>query len=99
MSKTTLLVSTSISNRKRGEEMYDFTSLDLFTGTVFFAPFLQFYVNLIYRKLELIQRRAARYVLHCHHKVSSVTDMLQTFRWRPLAYRRADAKLHDVHNC
>ena len=35
-------------------------------------------------KLEMIQRRAARYVLHHHHNTSSVTTMLQTLGWRSL---------------
>ena len=44
-------------------------------------------------KLEMIQRRAARYVLHRHHNTSSVTNMLQSLGWRSLADRRKDAKL------
>lgn len=44
-------------------------------------------------KLEMIQRRAARYVLYRHHNTSSVTDMLQTLGWRSLSDRRTDAKL------
>ena len=41
-------------------------------------------------KLEIIQRRAARYVLHGHHNVSSVTDMIRALGLRPLAYHRTD---------
>ena len=44
-------------------------------------------------KLEMIQRRAVRYVLHRHHNTSSVTNMLQSLGWRSLADRRKDAKL------
>ena len=32
---------------------------------------------------DMIQRRAARYILHHHHSTSSVTDMLQTLGWDP----------------
>ena len=53
-------------------------------------------------KLEMIQRRAARYVLHRHHNTSSVTNMLQTLGWRSLSERRIDAKLcmiYKITNC
>ena len=42
------------------------------------------------KKLEMIQRRAARYALHRHCNTSSVTDMLQTLNWRSLESRRKD---------
>ena len=48
-------------------------------------------------KLEMIQRRAARYVLHRHHYTSSVTNMLQTLGWRSLSDRRNDAKLCMIY--
>ena len=48
-------------------------------------------------KLKMIQRRAARYVLHRHHDTSSVTNMLQTLRWRSLSDRRNDAKLCMIY--
>ena len=44
-------------------------------------------------KLEMIQRCAARYVLHRHHNTSNVINMLQTLGWRSLSDRRNDAKL------
>ena len=44
-------------------------------------------------KLEMTQRRAARYVLHRPHNTSSVTNMHQSLGWRSLADRRKDAKL------
>ena len=44
-------------------------------------------------KLEMVQHRAARYVLHRHRNTSSVTDMLQTLNWRSLESRRKDMRL------
>ena len=44
-------------------------------------------------QLEMIQRHAARYVLHRNHNTSSVTDMLQTLGWRSISDKRNDAKL------
>ena len=44
-------------------------------------------------KLEMIQRRAARYVLHRNHNTSSVTDKRQPLGWRFLSDQRNDAKL------
>ena len=45
------------------------------------------------KKLEMVHRRAARYVLHRHRNTSSVTDMLQTLNWRSLESRRKDMRL------
>ena len=43
-------------------------------------------------KLEMVQRRAARYVTGDYHRTSSVTDMLQKLQWPTLQERRAQAK-------
>lgn len=45
------------------------------------------------QKLEMVQRRAARYVLHRHRNTSSVTSMLQSLNWRSLENRRKDMRL------
>ena len=45
------------------------------------------------KKLEMVQRRAARYVTNRHRKRSSVSDMLQGLDWRTLEDRRKDARL------
>ena len=45
------------------------------------------------RKLEMVQRRAARYVTNRHRNKSSVSDMLQGLDWRTLEDRRRDALL------
>ena len=44
-------------------------------------------------KLEMVQRRAARYVLHRHRNKCSVTNMLQSLNWRSLEDRRKDLRL------
>ena len=44
-------------------------------------------------KLEMVQRRAARWVKSDWRQTSSVTGMLQELGWRTLALRRADARL------
>jgi hypothetical protein len=45
------------------------------------------------RKLECVQRRAARFVLSSQHNKSSVTAMIQRLGWRSLEDRRRDARL------
>ena len=44
-------------------------------------------------KLEMVQRRAARYVCNRWHNTSSVTGMLSQLEWVPLAKRRANTRL------
>ena len=44
-------------------------------------------------KLEMVQRRAARYVCNNYHNTSSVTDMVNTLQWPPLAERRLKSRL------
>lgn len=44
-------------------------------------------------KLEMVQRRAARYVKSRHRNLSSVSDLLTTLNWRSLQDRRKDARL------
>ena len=45
------------------------------------------------QKLEMVQRRAARFVLQRHHNTSSVTDMLKSLEWESLASRRTKSSL------
>ena len=44
-------------------------------------------------KIEAVQRRAAKYVVNNHRNRSSVSNMLQRLKWKPLANRRKDARL------
>ena len=45
------------------------------------------------KQLEMVQRRAARYVLNRHHNTSSVTSMLDQLGWVPLETRRRNCQL------
>ena len=45
------------------------------------------------QKLEMVQRRTARYVCNRWHNTSSVTGMLSQLEWVPLAMRRANTCL------
>ena len=45
------------------------------------------------RKIEMVQRRAARYTLHRYHNTSSVTAMLDHLQWTPLEHRRQQQRL------
>ena len=44
-------------------------------------------------ELEMVQRRAARFVLNDYGRQSSVTDMLSTIGWEPLESRCREARL------
>jgi len=44
-------------------------------------------------RIEMVQRRAARYVLNRYSPESSVTEMLETLGWPTLQHRRTNARL------
>jgi hypothetical protein len=44
-------------------------------------------------KLEMVQRRATRYVQNNYHNTSSVTSMIDTLGWSTLAERRLKTRL------
>ena len=44
-------------------------------------------------QLEMVQRRAARWVTGRYHNTSSVTEMLHSLDWRTLEQRRVDSRL------
>ncbi len=44
-------------------------------------------------KIEMVQRRAARFVSNRYHNTSSVTDMLGTLKWPSLQDRRRKSRL------
>ena len=53
------------------------------------------------RKLESVQRRAARYTLDQYRRTSSVDAMITQLEWEPLAARRRTARLvmfYKIHN-
>ena len=45
------------------------------------------------QRLEMVQRRSARYVLRRYHNISSVSDMLDHLQWPTLAQRRCCYRL------
>ena len=53
------------------------------------------------KKLEMVQRRAARYVLDRFNYLSSVDEMLQELQWNTLEERRKKERLvmfYKIHN-
>ena len=44
-------------------------------------------------KIEMVQRRAARWVSNDYSTYSSVTEMMSNLGWRSLENRRYDARL------
>ncbi len=48
-------------------------------------------------KIEMVQRRAARWTQNDYSTYSSVTDMLDRLGWRSLEQRRSDARLCLFH--
>ena len=53
------------------------------------------------KQVEMVQRRAARFVLHRYQREASVTAMLKELDWQPLATRRRQARLtmfYKIHN-
>ena len=44
-------------------------------------------------KIEMVQRRAARWTLRNYDHQASVTEMINKLGWRTLEQRRADARL------
>ena len=48
--------------------------------------------RLVYQ-IEMVQRRAARWVTGRYHNTSSVSDMLRSLDWRSIEQRRVDSRL------
>ena len=51
----------------------------------------------IIHQIEMVQRRAARYVTNKYDRRSSVTDILNNLRWKSLQQRRQDARLTLIY--
>ena len=49
------------------------------------------------QKLEMVQRRGARYVNNKHSSLTSVDNMMEDLKWRSLEDRRRDARLVLVY--
>ena len=53
------------------------------------------------KRIEAVQRRAARFTCNRYRRTSSVTQMMNTLEWQPLAERRRLARLvmfYKIHN-
>ena len=57
------------------------------------APVLDPYIQDDIQRIEMVQRRAARWVMSDYSPYSSVSDMLGRLGWRTLEQRRADSWL------
>ena len=49
------------------------------------------------QKIEMVQRRAARYVTNKHGNRSSVVDMISNLQWKPLETRRKESRLCTLY--
>ena len=49
------------------------------------------------RKLEMVQRKAARWAKSCFSQSASVTKMLQDLKWDDLADRRKNIRLTQLY--
>jgi hypothetical protein len=61
------------------------------------GPHCEKYIN----KIDMIQRRAARFVMGEYRRTHSVSDMLQSLNWSSLSSRRCTARLsifYKIHN-
>ena len=57
------------------------------------APIWDPYIQEDIQRIEMVQRRAARWVMSDYSPYSSVSDMLGRLGWRTLEQRRADSRL------
>ena len=87
--KRNLKVSSS-SLREKG--YMGFVRPQLEYGSTTWHPRLGVENNVAY-KVEMVQRRAAKWTLKRYHNTFSVTDMLEDLGWRTLEQKRADARL------
>ena len=78
--KSTLLKETAVKSFVRPILEYACTVWD---------PHTQLNID----KLESVQRRAARFVLHRYHNTSSVSEMIAKLEWPALRQRRKVARL------
>ena len=62
-------------------------------ASIIWDPFTQANIN----RLEMVQRRYARFVFQDYHRTSSVTDMLHKLGWPTLQERRAQAKVYMIY--
>ena len=51
------------------------------------------------KQIEMVQRRAARFVYRNYSREASVTAMIEKLKWRSLMQRRADIRLIMMYKC
>ena len=51
------------------------------------------------KQIEMVQRRAARFVYRNYSREASVTAMIEKLKWRSLMQRRADIRLIMLYKC
>ena len=97
--KITAKASKTLGFVKRNDKTVSRTTKEL-AYKALVIPHLEYSVSAwdLYRAnhiyaMEMVQRRAARYVLHRYHNTPSVTDMLVILGWEPLQVRRAKIRL------
>ena len=88
----------NISNRGIKESSYkSLVRPTLYYASAVWDPYHQTDI----KRLDMVQRRAARYVLNRFHNTSSVSDMLEHLEWPTLEDRRKTARLsmmYKLHN-
>ena len=60
-----------------------------------YDPFGQYQIDAV----EMVQRRAARFVTGQYNRYQSVTSMLQELKWTSLQQRRQEQRLVNLYKC
>ena len=72
-----------------------FASPNLEYGSSVWDPFRQYQIDAV----EMVQRRAARFVTGQYNRYQSVTSMLQELKWTTLQQRRQEQRLVNLYKC
>ena len=64
-------------------------------GSSVWDPFRQYQIDAV----EMVQRRAARFVTGQYNRYQSVTSMLQELKWTSLQQRRQEQRLVNLYKC
>jgi hypothetical protein len=64
-------------------------------GSSVLDPFRQYQIDAV----EMVQRRAARFVTGQYNRYQSVTSMLQELKWTSLQQRRQEQRLVNLYKC
>ena len=72
-----------------------FASPNLEYGSSVWDPFRQYQIDAV----EMVQRRAARFVTGQYNRYQSVISMLQELKWTSLQQRRQEQRLVNLYKC